>query len=117
MENYGMKMEILIKVNGRIFKLKDGEFIIQKKGHIFGENGKKTNKMDLEQKSGLEGALFLVDILMEIKTGLEYLILRVRLGMKENLKMELFQELELLFLKMGEDMKECGKIIKWMDME
>jgi len=48
MENYGMKMEILIKVNGRIFKLKDGEFIIQKKGHIFGENGKKTNKMDLE---------------------------------------------------------------------
>jgi len=54
---------------------------------------------------------------MEIKTGLEYLILRVRLGMKENLKMELFQELELLFLKMEEDMKECGKIIKWMDIE
>ena len=31
--------------------------------------------------------------------------------------MELFLELELLLLKMVEDMKECGKIIKWMDME
>ena len=43
-----MKMEIHIKVNGKIFKPKDGEFIIQKRGHIFVGNGKKINKMDSE---------------------------------------------------------------------
>ena len=34
MENYGKKMVILSKVNGKIFKQKDGEFIILKKEHI-----------------------------------------------------------------------------------
>ena len=31
--------------------------------------------------------------------------------------MELFLELEVSFLKMGENIRECGKIIKWMDMD
>ena len=41
----------------------------------------------------------------------------VKHGMKENLKMALFLELVLLLWKIVEDMKECGKIKKWMDLE
>ena len=117
MVSYGMRMVIHIKENGKIFKPKDGEFIILKKVHIFVENGQMISKMDLELKNGPEVVLFLEIIQEGIKMGQECLILRVKHGMKENLKMELFLGLVLLYLKMVEDMKECGKIIKWMDME
>ena len=60
MENYGMKMVILLKVNGKIIKQKDGVFIILKREHILEENGIKISKMDLELKNGQEVVHFLV---------------------------------------------------------
>ena len=67
MANYGMKMVIHIKENGKIFKLRGGEFIILKKVHISAENGKMINKMDLGLKNGLGEVLFLEIMLEGIK--------------------------------------------------
>jgi hypothetical protein len=51
------------------------------------------------------------------KNGIGLLNFEVKHGMKENLKMALFLELVLLLWKIVEDMKECGKIKKWMDLK
>ena len=98
MGNYGMKREIHIKGNGKIIKQKDGVYIIQKKEYFLGENGLPTNKTVSGSKDGREEVFFLGSIIMEIK-------------------MVLFQELAVFFLRMEEDIKECGKIIKWMGMD
>ena len=50
MDNYGIKMVIHIKANGKIFRQKDGEFIILKKESFSKDNGQEINKMDLELK-------------------------------------------------------------------
>ena len=71
MENYGMIMEIFIKVIGKNFKLREQEYIKQKKEHILKENGKMIDKMVLGWKIGQKEVIFLGNIMMEIKMELE----------------------------------------------
>ena len=68
MADYGVKMEIHIEANGKIFRLMDGEYIIVKKDLFSEECGQEINKMDSELKDGLEVVFFLENIIWEVET-------------------------------------------------
>ena len=78
--------EIYIKDIGMNFKQKDMEYIKLKKGLILEENGNMIDKMVLEWKVGLREVISLENIMMEIKMGLDFLVLEIRLDTKENFK-------------------------------
>jgi hypothetical protein len=105
-----------MKVNGLKIKHMGKGYITIMMGLCIRELGKKINKMGLEKKFGQTQLVIKGNIKMVKNAGKAILNGQMDLYILENFKIIIFKERVYIYGTTYVDMKEIGKITKWMDL-